>query len=884
LASIHLTSKTDQTEGRLLILAALFLALYGAALSLAPLVRARSLQASPDLQHWLEFAVWGAVFYAAHLFSTRRLPQRNPLLLPAAALLSGWGLLTIDRLLPEFGLRQAVWLFASGAVLIAGFWLPQDFGFLRRYKYLWLSGGLVLTALTLFLGTNPLGAGPKMWLGCCGLYLQPSEPLKLLLIIYLAAYLADRMVIPGEESQKWTAQALLPLLAPTLVMTALALLLLAIQRDLGTASIFLFLYAVMVYIASGRRRVALIAVVALIAASVGGYLLFDVVRLRIDAWLNPWLDPSGRSYQIVQSLLAVANGGLVGRGPGLGNPGVVPVPHSDFIFAAIFEETGLVGAIGIFVLVALIGYAGLRSAMRTTDPFKRYLAAGLTAYLVGQSILIIAGNLRLLPLTGVTLPFVSYGGSSLLISMISLLFLMVISTNSPNRKRTIQETRPVLQLGALLLVGIAGLAMMAGWWTVVRGPALLTRTDNPRRTINDLYVRRGSILDRKDRPINQTQGVAGEYTRQSLYPDLSPIIGYTDPTYGQAGLEASLDGYLRGVQGNPLLSIWWSSLIYGQPPPGLDIRTSLDLDLQATADRLLQDHTGALVLLNADTGEILAMSSHPTFNANRLAELGENYLRSSSSPLLNRATQGLYPLGAALGGPLMAQTTSKGNLPEFPIQTWYSVEGDIIDCAELTSFNGASSPENWAAAIGLGCPRPVAALGDQLGSHSVIDFYSNLGLYSTPRTNLTASSSTASTTGSAADLALGAGQRASPLQISLAAAVLSANGVRPAPKLATAVNEPERGWVILNAQETSRQVLPEAIANATADALVVPGRPYWQTLAIGPEGNQKVTWYLGGTLPDWNGTPLALAVLLEENNSTLAEEIGQKMLSAGIGQ
>ena len=171
-------------------------------------------------------------------------------------------------------------------------------------------------------------------MGCCGIYFQPSELLKLLLIVYLAAYLADRPVESSPPSR------LLPLLIPTLILTGLALLLLIFQRDLGTAAIFLVLYAVIVYSGTGDYRVLIFSILVLILAAIVGYALFDVVDLRVDAWINPWLDPSGRSYQIVQSLLAVANGGLIGRGPGMGNPGLVPIAQSDFIFSAISEESG----------------------------------------------------------------------------------------------------------------------------------------------------------------------------------------------------------------------------------------------------------------------------------------------------------------------------------------------------------------------------------------------------------------------------------------------------------------------------------------------------------------------------------------------------------------
>ena len=817
------------------------------------------------------------MFNLAHFFCARRLPSRDPFLLPAAALLVGLGLLAIYRLYPSFGLRQTGWLTLSIIIFILSLGLSPDFRFLRRYKYLWLSGGLLLTGLTFFLGTNPLGYGPRMWLGCCGIYLQPSEPLKLLLIIYLAAYLADQLVIPAEGLAPAKSKALLPLLAPSLVMTGMALVLLVVQRDLGTASIFLFLYAVMVYVATGRRRVALIAVIVLVFASVAGYLLFDVVRVRVDAWLNPWLDPAGRSYQIVQSLLATANGGLIGRGPGLGSPGLVPVAHSDFIFTAIFEEIGLVGAIGLIGLFALLANRALRCALLARDAFQRYLAVGLTAYLTGQTILIIAGNLRMLPLTGVTLPFVSYGGSSLLVSVISLLFLILISNNAHTRQKALAEPRPILQLGALLLVSLAAIAVIAGWWSVVRSSTLLARTDNVRRTISDRYVRRGSLLDRENRPINLTDGASGQMTRQTLYPDLSPIVGYTDPVYGQAGLEASLDVYLRGLTGNPLAMIWATHLLYGQPPPGVDVRTSLDLDLQQTADSLLADQKGALVLLNAQSGEILAMASHPTFNSNRLAELGQNLLKNTNSPLLNRATQGLYPTGAAFGPFLLAESGGEQRLPALPNELNFTLENQALQCT--------NQPDEitWPSTIAAGCPSPVAELGRQVGLPALGDLFDKLGLYAPPQVYLPAGSVTRPSETDPAALALGTGLRISPLQMSLAAAVLSGGGIRPAPSLATAIREPDRGWVVLPAQGEAQRVLSEQAASGTANSLVVSGQSFWQTIAVAPEAEQRVTWYLGGTQPGWNGTPLALAVLLEDENPGKAEEIGQKMLQKAMG-
>ncbi len=797
-----------QTQSRLLRLAGVFLFLYSLILTLAPAARARTWAVDYRWSHWLGFVAWVVIFTLAHILSRRRLPDADPYIIPIAALLTGWGILTIYRLVPSFGLRQTAWLLVCGLVFLLGLRLSPELRFLRRYKYLWLTSGLLLTALTLLFGTNPSGGGLRLWLGCCGVYLQPSEPLKLLVIVYLAAYLADRLPLSLRP---------LPLLAPTAVVIGIALSLLFVQRDLGTASIFIFLYTIILFVASGKKRILPISLVGLAIAGVAGYFLFDVVRLRVDAWFNPWLDPSGRSFQIVQSLMAVANGGTSGRGPGLGSPGLVPVAISDFVFTAIAEETGLVGTLSLLALIGFFAARGIRTAMRAPDNFRRILAAGLTAYLGAQSILIIGGNIRLLPLTGVTLPFVSYGGSSLLTSFLALLILLLISSQSEEEPAPLPKPQPYLILAGLIGLGLLALAATNAWWTIWRGPDILERTDNARRSIADRYIKRGSLLDRHETPINLTEGESGDYLRTYLYPALAPVTGYTNPIYGQSGLEASLDLYLRGLQGNPASSIWWDHLVYGQPPPGLNVRLSLDLELQRQADKLLGDHTGAIVLINAASGEILAMASHPTFDPNQLDTQASALLQDPGSPLLDRAAQSQYPPGDAL-------------------QPFFQAAGFNV-------WPSQSIAEAW---------------------------YTALGFYVTPELNLPVAA--ASTPGSAL--------RVSPLQMALAAATLSSDGVRPAPRLVMAVDTPAQGWVILPALSESVTVFASASAANTAQALMVSGQPFWQWNARVTQANQTFSWSLGGTLPDWQGAPLAVVILLEENDPNRAGVIGQTLFEA----
>ena len=630
------------------MLAAVFIAGYAGALTISSRLALPGWGVDNPWQHWLGFAVWLTGFgFAAYL--TRAGKNGDKFLLPIVALLSGWGLMTIWRLSTRFGLRQTLWLGLALIVYTVGVRTPAILGLLRRYKYLWLTGGLGLTVLTFLLGTNPLGYGPRLWLRLGGVYLQPSEPLKLLLIVYLAAYLADRQhLLNLQDSSHLPRRSIwMAVLAPTLVMTGIALGLLVFQRDLGTASIFIFIYAAMIFQATRSLWIPIAGLIGLVIFGVTGYQLFDVIRLRIDAWLNPWIDPSGRSYQIVQSLIAIANGGLLGRGPGIGYPNIVPVAHSDFIFAAIAEEMGLVGTLGLFILLGFLIWRGMRIAICAQSRFHRYLATGLTAHLAAQSVLIIGGNVRLLPLTGVTLPFTSYGGSSLLVSFIGLTLLTLVGRSEKCTQVGPAITQNWLVISGFLLAGITAASLTNGWWSFYRGPDLLSRTDNGRRSLSEYLIPRGAILDRDSQPIVTTTGERGNYERVTEYA-LGPVIGYDHSIYGQSGLESSLDTYLRGTSGNPAMEIWLHHLLYGNPPPGVNVRLTLDLDFQRVLEQAMIGQSGAGIILNAESGEILGMISVPGYDPDLLDEEWEMLLANPDSPLLNRAAQGIYPADGLL--------------------------------------------------------------------------------------------------------------------------------------------------------------------------------------------------------------------------------------------
>lgn len=793
------------TQNRLLQYAGFFLFIQSIILTLSPAVRERTWNVDYRLSHWLGFFTWVILVFIANKVIHKKYSEADAYIFPAAALLSGWGLLTIWRLDSYFGMRQTIWFTVSMCAFIFTIQFLPNLSFLRKYKYVFLTSGAIITALTLIFGTNPLGFGPRLWLGVSNnIYFQPSEPLKILFVIYLSAYLADRANIDLFSS---------PLLIPTLFVTGMALLLLIVQRDLGTASIFILIFTIFIYIATGKRRILIASVLALFTALLIGYFFISIVQIRVIGWLNPWEDPTGNSYQIIQSLLAVANGGTIGRGLGIGSPLLVPVSISDFIFSAITEETGLIGSLCLILLIWLILARGMMASLKAPDKFRRYLAAGIVAYLGIQSILIIGGNIRLLPLTGVTLPFVSYGGSSLLTSFIALFLLLNISNIEDDEPATLENPQPYTLLTGTLALGLISCALITAYWSVIRGPDLLTRTDNPRRAIADRFVPRGEIVDVNNKSINITEKIDDVYVRKYLYPALASVTGYTHPVYGQAGLEFSLDSYLRGLQGNPSSLILWDQLLYGTPPAGLDVRLSIDLSLQAKADNLLGAHHGAIILMNAETGEILVMASHPSYDPNNLDTEGEKLSDDENAPLLNRATQGLYPFG------------------------------DIL------------------------LPLTLAKFGDKVPSVAELQsFYNQIGLYQTPTINMPASTDEGKT-------------RLSPLQVSLLVASLSNNGNMPSARIATAINTLEQGWIVIPALSESKSINQAEENNEAVLSFLKNGKAYWSHVSQASVDKTVVTWFIGGTLPDWKGVPLALVIALEENNIPLSQFIGDSLLS-----
>ncbi len=392
---------------------------------------------------WVSLAFAGLALGISLTFGVRGF-RGDQLLLPLTATLAVIGLLMIQRLHPDLARiddayaalaqRQLLYL-AAGTVIL---WLIVMLSgplrlipLLRRYKYTWLVLSLALQAATYFFGTEINGA--RLWISLGPVQIQPSEIVKVTLAVFLAGYLDEKREVIGAS---WRVGLLslppLPYLVPMGLMWAACLMTLVALNDLGSALLFFGIFLTMLYVASGRAFYILAGLVSFAVACWVAYLAFARILIRVQNWIDPWQDPRVFGYQPIQSDFALASGGVLGTGLGQGRPTLIPEVQTDFIFSAIGEELGLLGSLAVLALFFLIVMRGFTIALRAQDEFVRLLAAGLAAIIGIQTIIIVGGVVRLIPLTGITLPFISYGGSSLLTNF-AIIGLLLHMSSLPRR-------------------------------------------------------------------------------------------------------------------------------------------------------------------------------------------------------------------------------------------------------------------------------------------------------------------------------------------------------------------------------------------------------------------------------------------------------------------
>lgn len=428
--------KPRTVELGLLVLASLItVASYG----LTSLGRTADLPA--DIIPFLAIVV--LLLFSAHVVIRRLAPHADGLIFPLAALLNGLGYSVIARLDPGLADSQSAWTLIGLAGFVATLALLPDVRRLAPYRYTLALIGVVLLLTPLVPGLGVEINGARIWLRIGTFSIQPGEFAKIVLAAFLAGYLVDKRELLALSTRRLGPLHLPDVkhFGPLLLAWGVALVVMVAERDLGSSLLFFTLFIVMVYIATGRSAYVFSGAILFALGATVAYRRFGHVQSRVAIWIDPFEDPKDAGFQIVEAAFALADGGITGTGLGLGTPGKIPFAPTDMIFAAIGEELGLLGATAILATYLLFVGAGFRIAVAARSTFEKLLASGLTALIGFQAFVIIGGVLRVLPLTGVTLPFVSYGGSSLISNYVVLALLIRISDRS-NQPRTDEAMVP----------------------------------------------------------------------------------------------------------------------------------------------------------------------------------------------------------------------------------------------------------------------------------------------------------------------------------------------------------------------------------------------------------------------------------------------------------
>ena len=377
--------------------------------------------------------IFAAVFLVLHLLVRFVLPQADPYLLPITALLAALGLAEIFRIRPALALLQGQWLFVGAALFALTVLVVRDHMKLDRYRYLVGAAGLGLLVVTILFGTTINGA--RLWIHAFGFSIQPSEFAKLAVVVFVAGYLNDKKALLAMPARTILGVSIpaAKYFGPLLAMWVLSLAMLVFMKDFGMSLLFMTVFVALMYMATARALYVVLGGVLFGIAAVLAVAVVPHVQLRFSIWLNPWPMATSAGYQLLQSLFTIADGGLLGAGFGRGfllysgGQPVVPDLQTDFIFAALANETGLLGAAGIILLFVLFIWRGFRIAVWAPDGFSKLLAGGLAVAFGLQTFIIIGGVTRMIPLTGITLPFVSYGGSSITANLMLVALLLMVS-------------------------------------------------------------------------------------------------------------------------------------------------------------------------------------------------------------------------------------------------------------------------------------------------------------------------------------------------------------------------------------------------------------------------------------------------------------------------
>lgn len=717
-------------------------------------------------------------FTIAHIAIRRLAPEADPAILPIVFLLSGIGITFVTRLATAGAVGQVVWLFLSVAALIATLVFVPSLDDLAQYKFTMGAAGIALLLLPMLPIVGREIYGARLWVGIGSFQFQPGELAKVLIVLFLAAYLAEnRELLSASEHHVGPLALPRPrMLAPLIIMWGISLLVVIFERDLGSALLLFTFFVIMLYVCTGRVSYVLFSVLLLAVGGIVCYHTFSHVQIRVQNWIDPFADRQGSGYQLVQSLYSLADGGMVGTGIGRGLAGSsiagvrVPVVESDFIFSSIGEELGLLGGSAVLICYLLLAVRGLATAARAKSDVSAFAAVGLTAALAVQAFVIVGGVTKFLPNTGVTLPFMSQGGSSLFASFIIVGLLLragdegtghgaqIESTDTAHRARVSSANGSRLasvihgahvrgsygmltpESGVLGRVALgkrltaivtvfslmfAALITNLAYIQVVQAEALQAYPHNSHTIMRSAYVPRGSILTSDGVTLAESiRQEDGTYAREHPQGTLAiHTVGYMSAQYGTAGIESSANKILTG---HADYSSWHNALLSmaGVETPGSSVVLTLNSQMQRAAEEALDGYTGAIVVLNPTTGAVLAKASSPAYSYDTLGSSISGSGEDSS--LVDRTVNALYAPGSTFKTVTLAAALEYGITT---LDTTYAAPASMkIGKADVTNYHD----EGWDSlsvldAYAVSANTVFAQMGTQLGADKLVEAANRLG-------------------------------------------------------------------------------------------------------------------------------------------------------------
>ena len=574
------------------------------------------------------------------------------LLLNNMCMLIAVGFVMLARLSYDKCMRQFVFVVMGGILSLVIPWLIKKVKSFRNMPFLYFIAGAALL-IAVLISDEIFGAKLAITIGSFSI--QPAEFVKIIYVMFIAS------MFNASDSFKRVLV--------TTFAAAFHVVILVASKDLGAALIFFVVYVFMLYDATRKWYYILAGMLAGSGAAVVAYRLFAHIRVRVLIWLDPWTYIEDRGYQIAQSLFSIGTGSWFGTGLNEGSPNMIPVHEKDIIFSALAEEFGIIFCIGLILLCLNCLVLILNVATMCRTQFYRLVAVGIGITYAFQVFLTIGGGIKLIPLTGVTLPFVSYGGSSMIGSIIMFaivngMYIMRESDTSVQTKtvkgkkvRTkkkkdvdiAEEKNRDVETTVIMIVFSLLFALLAGylvWFNIVKAPEILKNPYNTRANAQEEKVSRGSIMANNGSILAYTQ-IDETGSESRVYPYgrvFSHVVGMS--TRGKTGIEGMCNTYLLRSDNN-IVSKAYTELS-GKKLVGNNVVTTLDVQLQKAAYLAMENNKGAIVVMEPSTGKILAMVSKPDYNPNDAIDQWETWLSyaSNDSVLLNRATQGLYPPGS----------------------------------------------------------------------------------------------------------------------------------------------------------------------------------------------------------------------------------------------